>query len=527
MSKIKTFFFQLKKEFLSQPFISSILIFVIILGGWLRLYNLQDTLMFQGDQGRDAIIVANIFRQRDLAFIGPVTSIGNMYLGPFYYYFMLPFLWLSYPNPIGPAVGVALFNTVGIALFYFLGRQLVGRRAALWSAILFAFSRVAITYSRFSWNPNLSAVCALLALFFTCQSFRHQSKNWLWVGLISGILIQLHYVNLIIIAICGCVWLFQLWQHRQQKNWFAAQHFWRWSFAALGIFLLTAVPLFLFDWKHDWRNAQAAVAIFSQEESFSANQDLGFFPNLRDWSYRLRGRTRQIVGDLALPNFAENNWLFIFSVAIVIGFLILTFSHRHKKDAPVYFFLAFALLASILIISLYRHSVYDHYLLFAYPIIFLVYGCLLANLPQKKIFQLFSLICFSIYIFGNYQSHYFTDSNHDLINLNQVTDFLLQNIEPQQTFGFSLISDGGDSFGEHYRYFLESKTDQLLSIDQTPTADVLFVVDETTTANLNDSANFNVVIFRQNPDATLSALPYDGPAIYKYEKIDREGENYE
>src|SRR6185295_6950880 len=85
---------------------------IVILAAFLRLWNLPATLEFLGDQGRDAMFVSGIFREGNFVFIGPTTSVGDMYLGPFYYYFMLPFLGLSYPSPIGPAYAVAIFNII-------------------------------------------------------------------------------------------------------------------------------------------------------------------------------------------------------------------------------------------------------------------------------------------------------------------------------------------------------------------------------------------------------------------------------
>ncbi len=88
------------------------LILVTLIGSWFRMYRLPDTLQFLGDQGRDAIRVARMFKQGDLVFIGPVTSIGNMYLGPLYYYFMVPWLWLTYPSPLGPAYAVGIISII-------------------------------------------------------------------------------------------------------------------------------------------------------------------------------------------------------------------------------------------------------------------------------------------------------------------------------------------------------------------------------------------------------------------------------
>jgi len=69
---------------------SLLLVVILLIASFLRLYNLPHNMMFLGDQGRDAIIVKNIFTKFDPVFIGPVTSVGNMYLGPLYYYFVVP-----------------------------------------------------------------------------------------------------------------------------------------------------------------------------------------------------------------------------------------------------------------------------------------------------------------------------------------------------------------------------------------------------------------------------------------------------
>ncbi|MBP9700599.1 hypothetical protein KBD71_04945, partial [Candidatus Woesebacteria bacterium] len=56
-------------------------LFFLALGTFLRFYRLRSTMQFLGDQGRDALIARGILMDRDPAFIGPVTSVGNMYLG--------------------------------------------------------------------------------------------------------------------------------------------------------------------------------------------------------------------------------------------------------------------------------------------------------------------------------------------------------------------------------------------------------------------------------------------------------------
>ena len=75
---------------------------------------------FLGDQGRDVLVIRNFFKHKDLFFIGPQTSIGNMYLGPYYYYLIAPALLLANFNPVGPAVFIALFGIATTYLIFFV-----------------------------------------------------------------------------------------------------------------------------------------------------------------------------------------------------------------------------------------------------------------------------------------------------------------------------------------------------------------------------------------------------------------------
>lgn len=109
----------------------------------LRLYRIDEYMTFLGDEGRDVRIVREILRG-DPAFIGPQTSIGNMYLGPLYYYMMAPALWLSGLDPVGPAVMIAFLGAVTVLFTWWVGRTWFGPKAGLVASLLLALSPVAI-----------------------------------------------------------------------------------------------------------------------------------------------------------------------------------------------------------------------------------------------------------------------------------------------------------------------------------------------------------------------------------------------
>src|SRR3989304_5417269 len=127
----------------------------IAIAAFLRLYNFEGFVTFLGDQGRDAIVVKRILTGEHLPAIGAPTSVGQVYLGPFYYYFIAPWLLIFRNNPIGPAFGVAIFSCLYLLINYLIVTKLFDKKIAVISTILLSFSTVLIDLSRFSWNPNL------------------------------------------------------------------------------------------------------------------------------------------------------------------------------------------------------------------------------------------------------------------------------------------------------------------------------------------------------------------------------------
>src|ERR1700690_3254568 len=100
-----------------------ILVTILIIGAVCRLYNIAGYMTFLGDEGRDVIIVRRLLVEGHPPLIGPGTSIGNMYLGPLYYYMMAPALFLAAFSPVGPAVQIALLGIVTIWLVWFAGAR--------------------------------------------------------------------------------------------------------------------------------------------------------------------------------------------------------------------------------------------------------------------------------------------------------------------------------------------------------------------------------------------------------------------
>src|SRR4030042_392337 len=102
-----------------HPKEAALLVIILLIGAFLRLYRISEYMIFLGDEGRDAIVVRRLLVNADPILVGPGRAVGNMYLGPIYYYLMAPALWLAGLSPVGPSIMGALLG--GATVFFCLG----------------------------------------------------------------------------------------------------------------------------------------------------------------------------------------------------------------------------------------------------------------------------------------------------------------------------------------------------------------------------------------------------------------------
>src|SRR4030067_315430 len=131
MIAVKKFPSSLKEWVLKNKKEAIILGVILLVGAALRLCRIDEYMIFLADQGRDALVVRRLLVNFDPILVGPGTSVGNMYLGPIYYYLIAPFLLLFNLSPVGPSVFIALLGVSTIYFVWYVSRKWFGNIAAL------------------------------------------------------------------------------------------------------------------------------------------------------------------------------------------------------------------------------------------------------------------------------------------------------------------------------------------------------------------------------------------------------------
>lgn len=494
-------------------------IFLLFVGAVLRLWNLPNTMMFLGDQGRDALVVADIFRERDLAFIGPVTSVGNMYLGPAYYYFMLPWLWISYPSPVGPAYAVAILGILTIYVIFKAGKEMLGTRAGLIAATFMTFSWTTVYYSRFSWNPNPEPLVSTLFLWFLYRAWQLK-KPWYYVlaSLMMAVLLQLHYVTLLFAPVLAGVILLDVLRSTTKKR---ALRYIVWTAASVGVVLITLIPLLLFDWKHNWLNAKAFYEMFVGSESFGSPEE-SIISKILNILQETHGRSMHLFFELWLPEKRILNTVGVVLSAVAGIVLLLRPLKRHRfSERLIIGTLAF----SILGLSAYSNSVFDHYILFLLPVVYLFFGQVLSRLSSVRVLGpvvvVFALLAF---IVQNASQYSFGTSGLNITFIQKTTQDITNILPENSTYALVLLSASRDLYGMNYRYFLSTYPGyRPVAPEYTRDAEYLIVIDEEKLVeNPLEQPIYELITFSEGGIIVDTYQLDHGPVVYVLQRDEAE-----
>lgn len=426
------------------------LFIILAVAAYLRLYRISEYMTFLGDEGRDVLVVKRMLVDHQWTLLGPTASVGGFFLGPIYYYFMLPFLWLWRLNPVGPAIMVALFGVATVYLIYRVSQEFFGPPVGgLMAASLYALSPLAIVYSRSSWNPNLVPFFSLFYIWSLYQIVK--TNRWQWwfsAGVSLGIGLQLHYLFSFLIFM-GVVFLLVYKRKKEDVK--------RWGLKFLGG-VLGFSPFLLFEIRHGFPNMRTIFDfIFHGQETGLAAEKLWI--KLADIIFRLFGRL-----PLAFPSpeqfhrYDQQRWLLASwrwgIIVLLVSALVLLLWQVIKKRQSQSILLICWFVFGVGLFSFYRRSVYDYYLGIMFALPFLLVANLLSFLWQSKALRWLAILLTGVLLLVNWwQRPIKSPGNNLVLHAQRVADFILERDE-DQPLNFALITANNSDHA--YRYFLET-----------------------------------------------------------------------
>lgn len=424
---------------------------IVILAAFLRLYRISDYMTFLGDEGRDVMIAKGIL-EGHLTLLGPTASVGGFFLGPIYYYFMTPFLWIFRLDPVGPAVMIGLIGVATVFLIYKVSKEFFGVKAALVASSLYAVSPLVIAYSRSSWNPNPMPLVSLLTLYLTYKSVKNPSfKKLILIGFFLGIALQFHYLATFLIIIV-LIYILVSNFHLKKKISFSLNQFLK---ILIG-FLVGFSPFLLFEVRHGFPNIKTILGfIFSNVLSTSYGDNISFANVVKDVFFRLFGRLVTYFPPKEQFGFFDQNLLFLWQLFTVsLGVLSVLFILK-KKDKLIKLFFEIWIVFGVILFGFYKKPIYDYYLGFMFPLPFILVGNFLSRVYEykNKFFKAGSLLIFlGLFGFNLYYNPFQNTPNRQKDQVKSISAFVLSKTD-NKPFNFALMTGGNSDHA--YRYYFE------------------------------------------------------------------------
>lgn len=447
-----------------------VLLAILVIASITRLWKIDEYLPFLGDEGRDVRVVKRFLTDFDLMFVGPRTSIGDMYLGPLYYYYMAPWLGLFNFSPTGPAVGVAVLGIATVFLLWYAVREWFGKTAALVSALLYSLSPTTINLSKHSWNPNIMPFFALLSIFCIWRIWSKKQYKWFIVlGISLAFVVQSHYLGLLLVPTIIIFWTLSLTGNWAVSRRMEIGNFLQYTTISIVIFAGLMSPLILFDYKHGWHNTTSVAKFFTERQTTVSAKPWNAIP-----------QTWPIWKDKIIPDLLGKTKLTeILALFLTLGVGVTIYTQRKKPLNPLFLCLTWLTIGLIGLASL-KQSIFSHYYGFLFPLPFIFLGFISQKLTDTRNFKIVSLILIALVLSSEL-------SNLPLKNPPQRQMQRVQEINKKilsesggKPFNFGLIAK--QNYEEGYLYYFELLKAQVKIANPHDTkntiTDQLFVVCE-------------------------------------------------
>jgi len=353
----------MQKKLKAFSFNKYLLIIILGIASFLRLYRINDLLGFWYDQGRDALVIWDLLHKGKTFLIGPMMGFTGMFRGAWFYWLITPFYVLGGGNPLWPNVFLILTSIFAIYILYKLGEKLGNKKIGLFAAFIASVSCYVVGASRWLSDPTPTLLVSVL-LVWTLYKFLDR-KVWAlpMAGFLIGLSLQFSAATEIfyIPAIIIIFWL-------KRKN-LPSRKVMLLSFIS---FLLVFVPQGLFELRHPGVLSGALYQFIFHEKTFT----LSF--------WQILGARLPYDYNLFYSKFWVNGGMFFGPFFVVfIGLTIFGWKKFWKDDKfKILFILSIAPFIGTLFFIGNLGSIYDYYFTGYYLIWILFFSYVYINFSK-------------------------------------------------------------------------------------------------------------------------------------------------
>lgn len=364
------------------------LLLTVIMGTFLRFYQLEKNLIFHGELGHNYLEIKNAVSQKQIPLLGPPTSHPWLKFGPLFYWIMAPIMHFAHYNPLSGAYFFAFLGSIGIIICFEALQPYFGSRISLIASFLISLSPVWLALTRQARFYSITAYLFFPFLYLLLKAVKSKKKvpNLFWLSFVFGLMLNFHYSVLVLLP--GLFLIFLLSGKKITGK----------SAGQIGAgLLLTNLPFLLSDLKSGFPMLRKLLIWLP----YRILGFIGLYPK-----NTLSGEVLKLNLDSFLEfikgSFVSGNemlgWL------VFMFFIYFIFSESSKKRSrKINAWLVLLLLFSLGVIGLFFHGAPPaHYYTVLSPLPIIMISIYLNNLLKHKIIIPFMLLFFFLVTANNF-----------------------------------------------------------------------------------------------------------------------------
>ncbi|EKD79709.1 MAG: hypothetical protein ACD_40C00335G0004 [uncultured bacterium] len=415
-----------------------VLSLILILAATLRFYRLPDMARYNFDQAYASDFVWNVVKVYPIQMVGQGLSVMGLFMGPWYFYFLVPFYLLTGLHPLGGYIASVIIGLATVITYFFVARHFFGSRAGLLAAFIQAISLDAV-YTDWQMTPAFSStMVALLTWYLFHLYWQGKTHTLPYLAFIFGLYTSFHPIQFPFYLVF--LFLFLTKHHLPSL---------KTTLLSLVAFLLPVSPLLAFEYFRKFAMFRQLVAMFTTSSASAPT-------NLFRLNYFAKLLPLHFFNAVGLPSIPS----ILLIVTTLLVLLYISFGRRlakyrsfHLTLLPVTFVVFFAYYA------VYPGNVSEYYYNALFTLTFLYFVAFLSSFSHHRLGQALIIILLvnaTLYTLAQLNGNWTSSHRQNLADKDAIVKRIIQYQKkyPTSEFFVSHIALPGTNFGYDYLFRL-------------------------------------------------------------------------
>lgn len=416
-----------------------ILLFILLIGLFFRTYKVVERFEFAHDGDLYSWIVKDIVINHHPRLIGQLTSAPGVFIGPLFYYLLVPFFILTNMDPIGALIPATILGILTIISYYFVISKLFNKKAALIIAFLYAVLLSTVNFDRWVVPTIPTSIWAVWYLYTILMLGRGKFFVLPLLGVLIGLIWHIH------IALIPTLIAFPIAILSSKKLPSLKQ-----ATIFLIALLITSLPFIFFEIKHNFTQTLSVINnLFIQQP--------GVPRGIEKFQHVLEMVSKNLNALLFAPqsyNFTNN--LYFIIVILLSGLILVKKKLLSFKELLIIYSW---IIGVILFFSLSSSPISEYYFANMTVLFLVITGLLLYLLFQSsRIGKLIVLLILSLILVKN--AYFITTQgyyNKGYLERKSIVEMITSDAKARgfNCFGVSYITGPGENVGFRYFFWLK------------------------------------------------------------------------